>query len=148
MNRSPAVDAARHFLSVVFEGSRPNHEALACALDGLAVAYHQTPESKPADVELEPPAQDSPELYRQIAARFPDCGLYPTADPLASVGQAEMMGDAIDDIADIIRDLREVVWRSVNLGVDDAHWCYRLHYFHWSRHMRELALDLHARQFA
>jgi hypothetical protein len=71
-------------------------------------AYHQTPESKPADVELEPPAQDGPELYRQIAA---------------------------------------VVWRSANLGVDDAHWCYRLHYFHWGRHMRELALYLHARQF-
>jgi hypothetical protein len=147
MTQSPAVDAARHFLSVVSEGTLPSHEVLAGALDRLAIAYHQTPASKPADIELEPPEQDGPELYRQIAARFPDYGLYPTADPLASVDQGPMMGDAIDDIADITRDLREVVWRCANLGVDDAHWYYRLNYFHWGRHMRELALYLHARQF-
>ena len=147
MTRSPAVDAAQHFLSMVLEGTPPGPGALARALDGLAIAYHQTPESEPADVELAPPEQDGSELYRQIAARFPDYGLYPTVDPLASVDQRTMMGDAIDDLADITRDLREVVWRCVHLGVDDAHWYYRLHYFHWGRHMRELALYLHARQF-
>jgi hypothetical protein len=58
-----------------------------------------------------------------------------------------MMGDAIDDLADLTLDMREVVWLAEHVGLDDAHWSFRLHYFHWGRHARELALYLHSRQF-
>lgn len=58
-----------------------------------------------------------------------------------------MMSDALDDLRDITLDLREVIWRAERLGLDDAHWYFHLHFFHWGRHMRELALYLHARQF-
>lgn len=56
-----------------------------------------------------------------------------------------MVGDAIDDLADLTLDMREVVWLADHVGVDDAHWSYRLHFFHWGRHARELSLYLHAR---
>jgi hypothetical protein len=40
--------------------------------------------------------------------------------------------------------MREVVWLAGDIGLDDAHRSFRLHYCHWRRHTRELALYLHA----
>jgi hypothetical protein len=40
-----------------------------------------------------------------------------------------MTGDAIDDLMDITLDMREVVWLADHVGVDDAHWSFRLRFF-------------------
>ncbi|HET6941361.1 MAG TPA: hypothetical protein VFH89_04275 [Sphingomicrobium sp.] len=58
-----------------------------------------------------------------------------------------MVGDAVDDLTDITQDMRAVVWFADNVGRDDAHWAFRLFFFHWGRHARELSLYLHARRF-
>jgi hypothetical protein len=147
MGSSPALQAARKFLSVVWNGPAPTDAALAAALDRLVAVYHDTPDADSSDTELDPPEQDGTALYKEVAARFPDYGLYPISDPTASVEDAAMMGDAIDDLADLTLDMREVVWLAENVGVDDAHWSFRLHFFHWGRHARELGLYLHARQW-
>jgi hypothetical protein len=147
MGPSAAVDAARSFLSLVWDGPPPTDAELAEALDGLALAYHQTPECTAAEADLEPPAEDGSALYEAVRSRFPEYGYYPIADPGGPMSDAPTLADAIDDIADLTRDLREVVWRAEHLGSDDAAWCFRLLYFHWGAHMRSLALYLHARQF-
>ena len=147
MDSSPAVEAARQFLDFVWDGPTPTDGALAAALDRLVIAYHETPDVGPSDSELEAPRQDGPSLYKEVAARFPDYGLYPVADPAASPEDAAMIGDAIDDLVDLTLDMREVVWLADHLGVDDAHWSFRLLFFHWGRHARELSLYLHARQW-
>ena len=148
MDRSPSIAAAAHFLDVVWNGEAPGDEALLAALDRLLAAYHGAPDTGPSDTELEAPRSGGPALYREVANRFPDYGLYPVSDPTASPGEAGMTGDAIDDLADLTSDMREVVWLAENIGADDAHWSLRLLYFHWGRHARELALYLHARQFS
>lgn len=147
MDRSPAIVAARHFLAVVWDETAPSDAALVAALDRLLVAYHDTPDAQPSDNEFAAPRQDGPSLHKELAGRFPDHGFYPVADPTASPEEPAMVGDAIDDLADLTLDMREVVWLAENVGVDDAHWSFRLHYFHWGQHARELALYLHARQF-
>ena len=147
MDKSPTVEAARQFLSIVWEGERPTDDAVLAALDRLVEAYHQTPDAGPSAAALEAPRSGGPTLYQKVAARFPDYGLYPVSDPTASPDDAAMMGDAIDDLADLTLDMREVVWLAEHIGPDDAHWSFRIHYFHWGRHARELALYLHARQF-
>ncbi|WP_028969486.1 hypothetical protein [Sphingomonas sp. URHD0057] len=147
MDKSLTVEAARQFLSVVWEGERPTDEALLIALDGLVEAFHHTPGAGPSDTNIEAPRAGGPALYQELAARFPDYGMYPVSDPTAPVEDAAMMGDAIDDLVDLTLDMREVLWLADHIGVDDAHWSFRLHYFHWGRHARELALYLHARQF-
>ena len=147
MGSSPALQAARKFLSVVWNGPAPTDAALAAALDRLVAVYHDTPDADSSDTELDPPKQDGTALYKEVAARFPDYGLYPISDPTASVEDAAMLGDAIDDLADLTLDMREVVWLAENVGVDDAHWSFRLYFFHWGRHARELGLYLHARQW-
>ena len=147
MSQSPTVGTARNFLSVVWEGERPTDEILLRALDLLLAAYHHTPEAAPTDTDLEPPRSGGPQLYREVAARFPNYGHYPVFDPTASFEEDVMRGDAIDDLADLTLDMREVVWRAEHFGTDDAHWFFRLLYFHWGLHARHLALYLHARQF-
>ncbi len=147
MQTSPTVEAARHFLSVVWEGDPPNDAALAEALDRLVMAYHGTPDADVSDSDLEAPMQDGASLYEEVAKRFPDYGLYALADPMESIEQQMGMGDAIDDLGDITRDMREVVWLAEHVGLDDAHWSFRLHFFHWGQHAREMSLYLHARQW-
>jgi hypothetical protein len=70
-------------------------------------------------------------LCEEIAKRFPDYGYYPVSDPTGAPGDKEavMTGDAIDDLMDITLDMREVVWLADHVGVDDAHWSFRLRFF-------------------
>ena len=149
MEKSITVEAARHFLSVVWDGDRPTDEALLAALDRLVAAYHDTPDDEASDTELEAPRAGGAPLYKEVAARFPDYGYYPVSDPAAPPRDedAAMTGDAIDDLIDLTSDMREVVWLADNVGAGDAHWSFRLLFFHWGRHARELSLYLHARQF-
>jgi hypothetical protein len=142
-----AADVAQDFLSVVWDGEPPSIEELSRALDRMLYLHHGIALADCAEDDRHPPVIDGPALYREVAARFLDLGLYPISDPLALVGDGDMVADAIDDIADITRDLREVVWREQHLGAGDAAWCFRLLFSHWGRHARELSLYLHARQF-
>jgi hypothetical protein len=146
MVSSPTVQAARNFLRVVWEGTPPTDAELAEALDRLVVAYHDTPDADVSESDLEAPRQDGASLYREVANRFPDYGIYALADPLEPIDQQMSAGDAIDDLADITLDMREVVWLAEHVGLEDAHWSFRLHFFHWGQHARELSLYLHARQ--
>lgn len=143
--RSPAIDAAREFLAVVWQGDRPSDEALLAALDRLVAAYHDTPDADPSDTDSEAPRQDGASLYREVALRFPGYGLYPEGDPGEPDAPAATMADAIDDLADLTLDMREVLWLADHAGADDAHWSFRLHFGHWGRHARTLSRYLHDR---
>lgn len=146
MEDIPTIAAIRRFLRLLREGPPPPDEELARALDELAMAYHEAPEGLPADDDREPPARKSQERVTEIGARFPDYGYYAVADPTEPLNNEGLVGDAIDDLADISRDLDEVVWRFENIGADDAHWHFKLLYrSHWGRHLRELSHYLHAK---
>ena len=142
-----ASEIAHEFLAVVWQGEAPDEPTLLRALDRLLSRSHEVPYANCADEDLEPPEVDGAALFQETALRFPDLGMYPVSDPLASMDDDRMLAGAIDDLADITKDLREVAWRDEHLGPDDAAWCFRLLYFHWARHARELSLYLHARQF-
>jgi hypothetical protein len=149
MDNSPTIEAARRFLAVVWDGNAPADAELLAALDRLVATYHDTPDVGPSESELEAPTSGGPPLYEEVGKRFPEYGYYPVSDPAGSPGDhdAAMTGDAIDDLMDLTLDMREVVWLADHVGADDAHWSFRLLFFHWGRHARELSLYLHARQF-
>ncbi len=147
MNNSPAVIASRNFLTTVWEGDPPTFSMLVEVLDRLLVSYHDTPSVKAPYYELEPPDRDWRTVYDQTCKRFPELGLYPITDPSdLHDGGTLMMGDAIDDIADITSDLRETVWYADNHSADSANAYFRELYFHWGQHARELLLLLHRYQ--
>jgi hypothetical protein len=145
MEHSAAIEAARHFLTVVWDGEAPTDGALLAALDRLLAAYHETPHTSLSDEGVEAPRQDGSSLAKEVAARFPDYGLYPVADPTKPYEGAAMMGDAIDDLADLTSAMREVIWLAENAGIQEAHRDLRSFFFDWGRHARELSLYLHAR---
>lgn len=145
MDDTPTIAAVRRFLALLDGGERPTVEDLAESLDHLAMAYHHAPEGEPADDDRYP-EWNFKARYGNLAERFPQLGMYAVADPSEPINGDTMCGDAIDDLADIERDLSEVVWRFENIGPDDAHWHFKLLYrSHWGRHLRELALYLHAK---
>lgn len=146
MEDTPTVATVRRFLRLLREGAPPSDEDLARGLDELAVAYHEAPEGSPADDNREPSSDDFRQRYAGLGKRFPAYGLYAVADPIEPVDQQCLGGCAIDDLVEIARDFEEVVWRSENIGADDAHWHFKLLYrIHWGRHLRELSHYLHAK---
>jgi hypothetical protein len=145
VNQSPALQAAKHFLSLVWDGDRPTDEALLAALDALVAAYHITPHGDVSHPDVDAPRQEGPSLHAEVRSRFADFGYYPVADPVKTMDDALMMADAIDDLADLTLDMREVVWFAEHVGMDDAHFAFRLHFWHWGQHARELSLYLCSR---
>jgi hypothetical protein len=147
MHKSIAIDAARQFLSVAWEGSVPTDAALAAALDRLITAYHDTPDVDPSNDGMDAPRGNGPAYFQEVGARFPNYGLYPLADPADEPTAAMGMGDAIDDLGDIILDMQEVIWLADHADKADALWLFRSQFYHWGTHARDLARYLHGRQF-
>jgi hypothetical protein len=144
-----ALEVARRFIDLVLREPEPSVERLQGALDELAFAYHFSTVTDPTDddEEVEPPGYPDG-LYHAVAERFPDLGLYSISDPTILEAKELMVGDAIDDLADILRDLMEVVWRAENQSEQDARWYFRLLFqIHWGRHLRKLSWYLHDKQW-
>ncbi len=110
-----AASIATEFLSVVWEGCPPDDATLLQAVDRLLYRSLEVPHASCAEEDKEPPSTDGPELFQAAAQRFPSFGMYPVADPLASIDDDKMLACALDDIADITRDLRQVIWRDETL---------------------------------
>ncbi len=150
----PPIHTLQNFLCLVTQGAPLPIAELSRALDRLLMAYHEAasgcgvPEESRAE-NREPPGSNYAELYASLGARFPDLGYYATADPSLAIDADPVTGDAVDDLADIVRDVREICWRFENLGASDALWHLRfLFEVHWGWHLRHLCLYLHAKQFA
>ena len=145
MDDTAPIAAARRFLALLHQAPAPSSRKLLQSLDELAMTYHHTPPGNPSEDEATPPTTDYQQRYASLGRRFSKYGYYAHSDPTEPLDEKGMVGDAIDDLADIADDLEEVVWRFENLGADDAHWHYRfLFELHWGMHLRGLALYLHA----
>jgi hypothetical protein len=138
------ISAAQRFVDFATVGTIPTKEELARCLDELALSYYDAPAGEPSESEAEPPPEIQ-SIYADIAARFPDLGLYGTVFGIDLPGEA-ITGDAIDDILDITNDLKKVLWRFDRLGADDAHWYFRMLFqIHWGEHLRGLSHYLYWR---
>lgn len=112
-----------------------DERTLARLLDELALATHAAPPAPRTD--LEAPPVDAAALRDRIAARFPRLGLYRALD--LELEGTPSVGDAVDDLVDLARELRDVVWLWERVGEDDA--LARLHAgfaTHWGAHLRQL----------
>ena len=94
----------------------------------------------------DPPDKQYTETYKKVVKRFPNLGSYNTLNFISeNIGNSEVLvGDAIDDITDIVNDLQDVLWYFKNTSIDDALWNLEDSFnSHWGRHLRELQLYLH-----
>ena len=126
----------------LLSGERPasveEQRRLGFLLDHLALWSHGF-EGAEMPSEGDPPERedDHEGRRRRVSARFPALGLYRSLD--LDLEGTPLVGDAIDDLVDIERDLREVQWYLENVGFEEAHdmfrWSYR---HHWGDHLRQL----------
>lgn len=82
-------------------------------------------------------------------SRFPDLGFYNLPEHIThQIGSTKwLLGDAIDDLADIMGDLQEVLWYFENNFSYDALWHFSFGYrSHWGYHAENLLWYLHALQ--
>lgn len=83
-----------------------------------------------------------PNILENIKSNFPDFHFYNihlslTKTPNSSKNQA--LGDAIDDLYDIIFDLLETKWRLENNSYDDGVWFFK---FIFESHTKQHVIDL------
>jgi hypothetical protein len=148
MDATPTISETRRILLLIEGGEPPSDEQLSRALDELVLVYHHCPPGDPTGPEADPPRDSFRIPYAVMGAHFPDYGYYASADPTKVLDEEPCVGDAIDDLIEIVRDLREVSWRFDALGPDDAHWHLRfLFRINWGGHLRSLSHYLHVKQF-
>lgn len=91
-------------------------------LDALAYAMHFV-DAEGSSTELEPPRLDYAQVYEAIRQRYPLIGRYWLAlHPVLQEGtEGELaVGDAIDDLADILIELKDVRWLHEQAGRKEA----------------------------
>ena len=82
-----------------------------------------------------------PNIRQNVSSNFKDFGLYKTILDINDVNNMTdtALGDAIDDLNDIILDLLEIKWRIENNSLADGLWYFQL-IFHG--HTQQHILDL------
>ena len=132
-------------IELVMKGETGIEREFLSLLDRLAL---QISETLPADPPIgeEVPENDYPEIRKAAGKTFPNWGFYNVAGEVTSnVGNSEInVGDAIDDVTDIINDLKMVYWSYQNESEEIATW-HLLDSFnnHWRAHMRSLQFYVH-----
>ncbi|NKJ42690.1 DUF5063 domain-containing protein [Novosphingobium sp. SG720] len=141
------ISAINAYLALLNE--KPEKEASRLAklcevLDALPVEYHRAPNVEPDTLDVSASVPYEPFAIRALAS-FPELGHYAVVDPLEGVDQEVILGDAIDDLADIARDLSGVLLLIEKGAINDAIWDFRFGYeTHWGVHLHQLRSYLHS----
>ena len=133
-------ELAQGFINFVKTGEHDDLELLSTWLDRLSAHYEHISFVFDETDYPDCPDQNYQSLRDLVSSKFPSLGYYYVATPIEPTNDAEVtIGDAVDDVADILRDLVEVQWYFENTSVEYALWHYENSYkFHWSRHLRDL----------
>lgn len=80
-------------------------------------------------------------IRQNVISNFSDYGLYKTTLDISDIDnlQENAIGDAIDDLTDIIHDLLEIKWRIENNSLADGLWFFQfIFYSHTQQHVLDL----------
>lgn len=82
-----------------------------------------------------------PDIRHNVSSNFEDFGFYKTILDINDIDnlQGHAIGDAIDDLSDIITDLLEIKWRIENNSLADGLWYFQLIF---NGHTQQHILDL------
>jgi hypothetical protein len=148
MSRDEIKQTIDDFLSLVEKGrgsAEENEAKLKLLLDKLALAQHFAAYKFDEKDHADAPRKAHEDLRKLVTAQFPNYGHYNVSgDVTINVGEGRaIIGDAIDDIADIAGELFEAKWCWENNSVDDGLWHFKNEFeTHWAQHLRELQIYL------
>lgn len=150
MDRQEIRAAIRDFLSLLESDElsvEQSEDRLPAFLDRLALAQSYVSFTFDETDYPEPPDQSKDDLRALVSKRFPNYGYYNVAEPITTnIDEAgTLVADAVDDLADIARDLYNVEWCWANTSETDALFHFQNDFmYHWRRHLRSLQLYLDA----
>lgn len=86
-------------------------------------------------------SQKFPNIRQNVESNFENFGFYKTILDINNFEnhQEDAIGDAVDDLTDIIQDLLEVKWRIENNSLEDGLWFFK---FIFRSHTQQHILDL------
>ena len=140
--------AIKELISIIESGAgtqKSNESRVVYLLDFIAVEMHLVNPDGGFDGK-EIPENDYPAIRKMAEKRFPNWGYYNTPmDVSTKISETEItVGDAIDDITDIVNDLKMVMWSLNNENKTNALWHLKDSYEgHWRWHLRNLQVYLH-----
>jgi hypothetical protein len=82
-----------------------------------------------------------PDIRQNVTSNFNDFGFYKTILDINDIDNLKdnAIGDAIDDLSDIIADLLEIKWRIENNSLADGLWYFQLIFYgHTQQHILDL----------
>jgi len=82
-----------------------------------------------------------PNIRQNIESNFKDFGIYKTILDINDIDnlQDDGIGDAIDDLTDIVLDLLQIKWRIEHNSLADGLWYFKLMFnFHTQQHILDL----------
>lgn len=82
-----------------------------------------------------------PDIRQNVESNFKDYGFYKTILDINDIDNLKdsAIGDAIDDLSDIITDLLEIKWRIENNSLADGLWYFQLIFYgHTQQHILDL----------
>ncbi len=82
-----------------------------------------------------------PDIRKNVESNFKDYGFYKTILDINDIANLKdnAIGDAIDDLSDIISDLLEIKWRIENNSLADGLWYFQLIFYgHTQQHILDL----------
>ena len=135
----------KNIIDLVMESRADSEREFMSLLDRLAWQISETPSTDPPIGE-EVPENDYAAIRKAAEKTFPNWGYYNVADEITqNIGRCEIhVGDAIDDVTDIVNDLKMIYWSYVNESEEMAVWHLLDSYkYHWREHMRSLQFYVH-----
>jgi len=141
-------ETVKEFLAFVLEEETALEDLgkLIATLDKLAYSVNYVNYEFDETEYPEAPVKNYQLIREKVQKRFPNLGFYNIPQDVSeNLEKSEIIvGDAIDDISDIVGDLSEVMWCFKNMSKNDALWYFQNSFrSHWGRHLRELQLYLH-----
>ena len=94
----------------------------------------------------EPPKIEIKTISINVEKNFPKFSLYNiSSDVSINICEAGVIiGDAIDDLTDIIIDFMDIIWYYKNTTVENAVWYMKFGYTaHWGKHLNDLLYYLY-----
>lgn len=146
------LDKIKKFTSYALDGERNDGDIrkLIEALDELPFLVYACQFEFDGTDYPDPPSRNYQEIRSAIEIKFPELGFYKTAgyDDDFECTDDILVGDAIDDVTDIVGDLLEIEWYFANTSEADALWHLETSYRgHWGNHLREVQLYLYRQHY-
>jgi hypothetical protein len=122
-------------------------QALAGLLDEISLAFQAIPDGVPADSNpiLEP--SDWTDVVAGVRIAFPELDHYRHVAPTMEMDSEPVVGSAVDDLSDILRDVEQIRQRIEAAGIADAARYARQRWPYTGAHLTQLRRFLHYKLF-